>query len=1030
MKKTTTGLLYKRSEYVKRWRTRYFMLEEETDDASNNNNNNNKTKCLTYYIPLKDDSMTYKSPETVPRGVVLLPEGSIQKCVVWGAEGSSHCVSGDGSGSSVKDGVIMEPSSGKVMYAFELYYLDATGDATRKIYLAATSKEDRVRWMQALMFKSSGNVSDVKEVVVEKDEVVEEEILKTTSNAAAVPAAAEVSSVTLMEASVENVQSTVATAVVEEKEEEVPVSAVTTEAVPSLAATTEAVPSLAAAAVEGIAVTNPNEASEAPATSESEGKKVAEDVSEKTTEANVTSVSEVGTEVVDDIVKTKVKAIAASLSRDSQLQHAPPNPAVFENLDADLVTKLGNTIDKFLQMCDEPLESWTDDENPQAKIFVKRGVKVVQRAMPDSNIMRGDAVVSYHPKLIFDAILDLNKKKVYEKHLHCAARLKEVNNHTFIDYLRYVGTWPATARDFCYLAHWRILPERNNAIVIVAINHEDEQLCPLRTDAIRGDIHLSGYLLTPIYDDDGICRSCNFQRISAINVKGIVPNVVTQKMDQGSALFPSKVARYLDARFESTEAFDDEERLMTGEISDSILIEDVLSYIPKKFDVVNDNVLVDHQAEKTDSQLENLDEVMLQDERSVDTSKEKLIQNIAGVMILVASIILTPLSVWLLSGVVRRLSSISITTLMRSLAIGTCSIICFSKNAFYFQKTTSHTHKSFNRILKFFSLSLVFFLPFSILELKKSSEQHIWHWEICFLITLVYSIRSAILYALGTPVYHTSSCVKVNMHTHRHLGTGPVTSRFSIDLKRILHYVSEKKRLNRTPGESSSMEGRHDISVTHVTIKAVAKALSEMPSLNARRVDIPLLGVKGFFPNKLIDVSVSTSGAAHDTVKISDVRSLSLRQVADEISNKVQNSSLSKRSSSLIPSLILGPLDYISEVFDIQDSSSYLLRGRKFGSCVIITAPDTTGKEIDIDVQPSREPGMPSVVVVIGGVRLARTRENGDSGKRSTRPSLTFSISIDSPACGIMACRKFVERVQKLLMNPENIELIRTEGSE
>ena len=1017
MKKTTTGLLYKRSEYVKRWRTRYFILEEETDGSPKN-----KTKCLTYYIPLKDESSSsYKSPETVPRGVVLLPEGSIQKCVVWGAAGSSHCE--DGSGSRLKEGMIVEPSSGKVMYAFEVYYLDATGDATRKIYLAATSKEDRDRWMQAFVSKSGGDVLEVKDVVVEKDEVVEEEVLETTSDAAAVPVAAEVPSLTLMETSVENVESTVATAVVEEEEEEVPVSTATTDAV-----TTEAV-----TAVDGIAVTNPNEASEAPATSESE-RKVEEEISGENMEANATSVEEVGAEVVDDNVKTKVKAIEASFSRDTQLQQeaqlAPPNPAVFENLDADLVTKLGNTIDKFLQMCDEPLESWTDDENPQAKIFVKRGVKVVQRAMPDSNIMRGDAVVSYHPKLIFDAILDLNKKKVYEKHLHCAARLKAVNNHTFIDYLRYVGTWPATARDFCYLAHWRVLPERNNAIVLVAINHEDEQLCPLRTDAIRGDIHLSGYLLTPIYDDDGICRSCNFQRISAINVKGIVPNVVTQKMDQGSALFPSKVARYLDARFESTETFDDEERLMTGEISDSTLIEDVLSYIPKKFDVVNDNAPVDHQAEKIDSQLENLDEVVLRDEKSVDTSKEKLKQNIAGVMVLVASIILTPLSVWMLSGVVRRLSSISITTLMRSLAIGTCSIICFSKNAFYFKKTTSHTHKSFNRILKFLSLSLVFFLPFSILELKKNSEKHIWHWEICFLITLVYSIRSAVLYVLGTPVYHTSSCVKVNMHTHRHLGTGPVTSRFSIDLKRILHYVSEKKRLNRTPGESSSMEGRHDISVTHVTIKAVAKALSEMPSLNARRVDIPLLGVKGFFPNKHIDVSVSTSGAAHDTVKISDVRSLSLRQVADEISNKVQNFSLSKRSSSLIPSLILGPLDYISEVFDIQDSSSHLLRGRKFGSCVIITAPDTTGKEIDIDVQPSREPGMPSVVVVIGGVRLAKTREHGDSGKRSTRPSLTFSISIDSPACGIMACRKFVERVQKLLMNPENIELIRTEGTE
>ena len=44
-----------------------------------------------------------------------------------------------------------------------------------------------------------------------------------------------------------------------------------------------------------------------------------------------------------------------------------------------------------------------------------------------------------------------------------------------------------------------------------------------------------------------------------------------------------------------------------------------------------------------------------------------------------------------------------------------------------------------------------------------------------------------------------------------------------------------------------------------------------MPSLNARRVSIPWLGIKGLYPNKKIDISVSTSGAAHDTVKLVDV---------------------------------------------------------------------------------------------------------------------------------------------------------------
>ena len=203
----------------------------------------------------------------------------------------------------------------------------------------------------------------------------------------------------------------------------------------------------------------------------------------------------------------------------------------------------------------------------------------------------------------------------------------------------------------------------------------------------------------------------------------------------------------------------------------------------------------------------------------------------------------------------------------------------------------------------------------------------------------------------------------------------------------------------------------------------MARALSEVQALNSRRVNIPFLGIQGFYPNKNIDISISTSGTAHDTVKLSNIRGISTREIADQLKRKVLDSSVSKRHSSLLPNVLQVPLDMISEIFDVGNGSSAILRGKKFGSCVIITTPDAAGLEVDIDIQPSQEAGMPSVVVVMGGVRLARPNESSsDHGKISSRPSLSFSISIDSPACGIMACRKFVERVQKLLLNPELIE--------
>ena len=49
--------------------------------------------------------------------------------------------------------------------------------------------------------------------------------------------------------------------------------------------------------------------------------------------------------------------------------------------------------------------------------------------MPDgmTQIVRGDAIVPHHPKIGFDAILDLNKKKAYEKYLYYVTRFQHLN---------------------------------------------------------------------------------------------------------------------------------------------------------------------------------------------------------------------------------------------------------------------------------------------------------------------------------------------------------------------------------------------------------------------------------------------------------------------------------------------------------------------------------------------------------------------------------------------------------------------------
>ena len=59
---------------------------------------------------------------------------------------------------------------------------------------------------------------------------------------------------------------------------------------------------------------------------------------------------------------------------------------------------------------------------------------------------------------------------------------------------------------------------------------------------------------------------------------------------------------------------------------------------------------------------------------------------------------------------------------------------------------------------------------------------------------------------------HTTSGVEVGLFTHRNLGTGLVTCRFNVDLRRILKYVSDKKKYERQPKNFDQNYKRHDIS--------------------------------------------------------------------------------------------------------------------------------------------------------------------------------------------------------------------------
>ena len=661
----TCGTLYKRSDHIKQWRKRYIQL------------NHNDTNLRYYY----DEQKT-----SAPRGVIPLPYGSVVKC----SARDPH-----------KEATAGNEDQGMHLYVFEVLYKagmefeqrsQSESQQVKKLLLAATSEEERERWM--LVFLKRVSLKEPHEKIEDPIDV-------------------------LNDFNVKNRQSG---------------------------------------------------------------------------QQNV-------------IPMIDLNGNSASSSENGAVD------SHFQDIPSDLMVKLNHSLEHFLQMCDEPLESWTNGDENDPAVFIKRGVTVVQRTMPNVNcqIVRGDAVVQHHPIKCFDAILDLHKKKEYEKHLHCAVRLQKLNSHTFIDYLRYVGTWPSTARDFCYLLHWRCLPERNNSIVIIAINHEDSNLCPLRDDAIRGEIFLSGYLLTPIEGEDGVVSSCKFQRISAINVKGIVPNAIIRSMDQSSALFPSKISRYLTAVSETDIEYINESSLSQGRITDEILINDVISKIPTRFDSINDDTPTDINLSvpfKDESNHSDSESLGTEFEPEIGASSSSTSQvSYMPILILLLSIAATPSLVWFISFSIRSFIKLRKETLVSvSLCCSVCVLVLMKPNMKYERRGALQSrHPMLVSIENLLPTTFTILLPLYLFNLSKTVA--IPYVEICVAFSIFCSVRSTTKFCLGNPLIHTTSGVKVGLYSHKNLGTGIVTCRFNIDLKRILKYVSEKKKQDRR-----SNNARNDIS--------------------------------------------------------------------------------------------------------------------------------------------------------------------------------------------------------------------------
>ncbi|KAL3925361.1 MAG: hypothetical protein SGARI_005858 [Bacillariaceae sp.] len=195
---------------------------------------------------------------------------------------------------------------------------------------------------------------------------------------------------------------------------------------------------------------------------------------------------------------------------------------------------------------------------------------------------------------------------------------------------------------------------------------------------------------------------------------------------------------------------------------------------------------------------------------------------------------------------------------------------------------------------------------------------------------------------------------------------GSTTSRFTVDLKGVLRFLeNEKESLSDI---SNASAGDPEILVSHILVRSVAKAMSQVPHLVARQYPF-------FPPLYAVDVVFHD----HVTGKATWI------DKADEMT--VQD---------------------IAEYFTAEHPMPKSFWQNVVGAtCHIVTSPDSDHAQVDLDLSLD---GIP-VCVVVSGIRLE---------KEHRQPSLSVAITVRST--NIEECREFAETVQKSIQFPEMLD--------
>lgn len=291
--------------------------------------------------------------------------------------------------------------------------------------------------------------------------------------------------------------------------------------------------------------------------------------------------------------------------------------------------------------------------------------------------------------------------------------------------------------------------------------------------------------------------------------------------------------------------------------------------------------------------------------------------------------------------------------------------------------------------------------------------------SVAFMAAFIFAAKYLLQQHMGTPVKKSTHGLQFTQ-----IPAGRTVVRIPVDLGHLLKYLDTKR------GES-----KVEVTITHITVKACAAVLSEMPTLNGH----VMMGE--FYKAKSLGVDVSYSLDLTDResilLKIADADVKSVDSVANEIiqlgkktredTKRPPKATLkSKLLDMLSPSISESVDKFLTDLGQLYGINLPALGIEAFpaGVCSVITSPSMEGDaDVEVSVIPNSnaEHYSPPIVVSIGSVRVLAALDQ--ERKVNGSPVLNYSISFDNRAASVVECRKFCAKLQKYLRNPAALEV-------